>query len=141
MSEREKRNRNKGAADFLFQLTENQHVSKRDTNPSLLNWKSTGEMRHTFDDGASQMSSAGPMFEDGQSTHLRCQSVSCLYFTCYIETIVKSTQCTWQRVQLRLAATWESYTRSMSRERPGGKRPQTDRLFPGLRPPLLCSRG
>lgn len=58
MSEREKRNRNKGAADFLFQLTENRHVSQRDTNPSLLNWKSTGEMRHTFDDGASQMSSA-----------------------------------------------------------------------------------
>lgn len=42
--------------------------------------------------------------------HSSMLSVSYLSFTCYIETIVKSTQCTWQRVQLRIAATRESYT-------------------------------
>lgn len=72
-----------------------------------------------LDDGASRLSRFSPgggKRKDAQTTHLPHPSISCLCFPRYIQTTVKSVQCTWQRVQLRLVSTWESHTRSMSKQ-------------------------
>lgn len=123
----EERNHNKRTADFLCQLTV-KHVGKTDPNTSLQSWRSTVEMTHMFVDGVSvdqcradtvrEADSAQEVerCEEAHSTHLCYQSVSWLHFACCIEPMEESVLYTWQRVQLRLAATWESYTRKMSKQ-------------------------
>ena len=90
-----------------------------------------------LDDGASRLSRFSPgggKRKDAQTTHLPHPSISCLCFPRYIQTTVKSVQCTWQRVQLRLVSTWESHTRSMSKQIRwgGGLRLPVSGRFPGL---------